>query len=70
MNHNKYITSSGKKEHIKTAIVILVLFAEVALGAWEITRYREPTGWDISYPMINANVSWSQTFYPGAMPHD
>ena len=61
MNRTKYTTSGDKKESVKTAIVIIVLAIEIALGVWEFTRYREPTGWDVSYPMANANLQWAYT---------
>jgi len=61
MNHTKYTTSGDKKERAKTAIVIIALAAEIILGVWEFTRYREPTEWDVSYPMANASMQWAYT---------
>ena len=61
MNRNNYTTSGEKKERVKTAAVIMLLVIEIALSVWELTRYRDPEEWDVSYPMANASMQWAYT---------
>ena len=61
----KYSTHKGEK--IVLAVVITALLAMI--GAWiALEKAEAQKGWqpEGSYPMVNANISWQQTFHSGA----
>ena len=69
MNKNhKYIITKEKKGQI---IFIVMIILAVAIGlVWnaleEQNSVPEWPGKVTSYPMANVNISWEQTFHPGA----
>ena len=65
-NHKYYI----KKETKGQVLCIVLLIIAVAIGlAWSALEARnDPPAWEPTetYPMANTNISWNQTFHPGA----
>ena len=61
MNRIHYTTPMDKKKRTNNALMILVALIGIAIGIWELTSYREPTGWDVCYPMTNASMQWAYT---------
>ena len=60
----KYSTFDRKRKAIAVAsLIILILAAAVVLIVEG--RNQEPA-WDAEYPIVNAHVSWDQTFYGGS----
>ena len=57
---------SKKTFRIFIGIMAVVLSALIGMN---ISLDNEKT-WDVSYEMANTNISWQQTFYPGAWNSD
>ena len=57
-----------KKEHKGQIIFIVFILLAIAAGLiWNmIEENNMPPAWQESYPMANANISWEQSFHPGA----
>ena len=64
MIHRQYTTSCEKKERAKTALSVIVLLFMITLSILVYTN-KEPTGWDVSYPMANAKIEWEGAGYNG-----
>jgi len=45
------------------ALAAVILTAAVALA---LDAQNEKPAWDVSYPIVNTNVSWQETFSPGS----
>lgn len=65
-SYRKYNTKESEKI-VFTVVCAIILLALVALCVLTIVGVFDKAIWepDISFPIANANISWSQTFYPG-----
>lgn len=61
MNRIDYTTSKEKKKSGNAMLMIIFVLIGIAIGTWELPCYREPTGWDVCYPMTNASMQWAYT---------
>ena len=52
---------SRKNFYIAMGIILAVM---AALLVWAFSAEAEKE-WDVECPMVNTNVSWEQTYYPG-----
>ena len=52
---------SRKHFYIAMGIILAVI---TALLVWAFSAEAEKT-WDVECPMVNTQVTWQQTFYPG-----
>lgn len=60
----KYSTVSRKRKVLAAVSLILLILAAAAVLIVE-ARNVKPA-WDESYPIVNANISWFQTYYGGS----
>lgn len=59
----KYSTFDRKRKVIAAVSLIILIMAVAAVLIFE-ARNTKPA-WDDSYPIVNANISWDQTYYGG-----
>jgi len=57
-----------KKERIGQIVFIFCILLAIVIGLlWsaidEMNRTVQP---DVSYPIVNANISWEESFHPGS----
>ena len=51
----------------KQFLVALVIIAALVIGMFVMMAAEENRKtWDTEHPLVNSNISWSQTFYSGA----
>lgn len=51
----------------KQFLVALVIIAALVIGMFVMMAAEENRKtWDTEHPLVNSNISWSQTFYRGA----
>ena len=51
----------------KSFIIALVIIAALVIGMFVLMDAEEKRQtWDTEHPLVNSNISWSQTFYSGA----
>ena len=51
----------------KQFLVALVIIAALVIGMFVMMAAEENRKtWDTEHPLVNSNISWSQTFYKGA----
>lgn len=51
----------------KQFLVALVIIAALVIGMFVLMAAEENRKtWDTEHPLVNSNISWSQTFYKGA----
>ena len=63
-SHKHYIKKEQKGQIIFIVFILLAIAAGLIWNAIEETN--QPPAWQVSYPMANANISWEQSFHPGA----
>ena len=60
---SKYIKPERKGQII---FIIMILLAIIIGLSWNVIEAEvQPQTWQTSYPMVNAHISWKQTYYPG-----
>ena len=64
----KHYNSFQKERKVFFIVMVAILACLVALFVLELTGEfrKEEYQHQVEYPIANTNVSWSQTFYPGA----
>ena len=51
----------------KQFLVALVIIAALVIGMFVLMEAEENRKtWDTEHPLVNSNISWSQTWYKGA----
>lgn len=58
-------TYSGKKEALKTICAIVALLMVITAGIIGLILEKQPTGYDMEYPIVNQHVNWSGAGYSG-----
>lgn len=59
----KYTTKPQRKTRVFPAIIAAALVIGALVAANVIQDRQIEETWDVSYPIVNAHVSWDQTFY-------
>ena len=67
-NHSKYTTEQKERKAFAVVMALIVL-ALIALLVLEVCGVFEESPWQpvTEFPMANAHITWSQTFYGGSM---
>ena len=65
-SYRKYNTKE-KENKVFAAVMLIIIVALIALFVMEICGVFDGQIWKAveEYPLANANISWSQTFFPG-----
>lgn len=68
MKSYKHYTTAEKERKVFAAVMLALLVIIVIWGVLEACGIMQKVDWPatVEYPMANANVSWEQTFHPGA----
>lgn len=64
----KHYSTKNTKMKVFTGAMALILSLIICWGAMEVYGLiHRPVNWEptVSYPMVNTNVSWEQTFHSG-----
>lgn len=66
-NYKQYTRNNGNSKGF-AVIAVIIMLAMVALIVLQLCGMFEEPLWkpDISYPLVNSQVSWEQTFHGGA----
>ena len=63
-NHSKYITKKNNRAMVRAILLFLVGAIVIIILSVLVDNYdRRPVEPDVTYPMVNSNISWDQTFY-------
>lgn len=66
MFQQKNCTTSFRKKTRVFAVIALILIAGALMVIdGEALKREKPDNWDVSFPMVNAHISFDQTFYGG-----
>lgn len=68
MRNYKHYTRYDRESKAFTVVAVIVLLGLIAFFALTMAGMFDEPLWkpDGSYPIVNANVSWQQTFHGGA----
>lgn len=66
-SYKKYNTYE-KERKVFALVMLIILLALIALAVLTACGVFDEAVWkpDVSYPMANTNISWEQTYHPGA----
>ena len=65
MFRKEYSTKTVGKSRIIALIALMVVMAALIIADGVVMARETPANWDVSHPMVNAHVSWEQTYYGG-----
>ena len=67
-NHYKHYSTIDHERKVFAAVMIVILLALITLFVLEVCGVFDGQVWKpvTEFPLANANISWEQTFYPGA----